>query len=196
MIFKKSSQNTKFLSQGVCIITCVACLSTAFLTGSKAESSDAISAQGARWGITLDDFTKNLGDNVRSIRFTPKDKPDYKNKLMSYITAIDNAYLSHILIIRTMTVPQTDYLFIKGKLYTILEDWHVVNAKKQDSILNDLKKRYGEASIAKDGNFSIISFNTPATKVLFYKLVYADGTAKCKVYYYTNKLFRMLIMDQ
>ena len=196
MIFKKSSQNTKSLSQAVCIIICVVFLSTAFLTASKAESSGSISAQDPRWGITLDDFTKHLGENIRYIRFTPKDKPDYKNKIMSYITAIDNAYLSHILIIRTMTVPETDYLFVKGKLYTVLEDWHVVNAKKQDSILNDLTKRYGKASIAKDGNFSITSFNTPVTKVLFYKLVYADGTAKCKVYYYTNKLFRMLIMDQ
>jgi hypothetical protein len=149
----------------------------------------------AEWGTTLDDFKKSLSGDMNVVQFTPKDQPGYKNKILNFITAIDDSYITKTIILRINTVPRTDYLFVKEKLYTKLEDWLVADKKLQDSIYNRLKSIYGEPSIQKDGNFYIYSFNSKDTKVLFYKLVYADGNAKCKVYYYTSKLFKMLIMD-
>ncbi len=147
------------------------------------------------WGTTMSDFKKDQAGKGEFIEFTPRDNPDYKNKIMSYITAIDEKLISEIVIIRQRGIPEKDFLFVKGKLCTTLEDWNMIDEDRQAGIMNELKRQYGEPSIQKEENFYINSFKSPGTNVLFYMLKQPDGKAKCKVYYYTSKLFRMLILD-
>lgn len=148
------------------------------------------------WGTSLDEFKKGLDPDRPYIQFSPAEKPDYKNKILSYITAIDENLSKEIIILRTLTAPETDYLFVKNKLYTIMENWDIVDLKKQNDIMDGLKKKFGEPSLQKDENFYIYSFNSRDSKVLLYVLKLPDDRARCRVYLYTNKLFKMLIMGQ
>ncbi len=171
----------------LCILLCL-------VFASGARDLRAAPVQEIPWGLSLAEFTGNLtGGNHRE--FKPSDMPDYKNKIMTYITAIDEKFKDEIVIVRLKGSPLCDYLFVRGKLCTKLDDWDVITEETQNRIMADLKGHYGEPSLQREENFFIYSFKSKTTNVMFYMLKGPDGRAKCKVYYYTSKLFKMLIMD-
>ncbi len=147
------------------------------------------------WGTPLDQLKKSLPSDKEATQFTPKEKPKYKNKLLSYITAIDGNLVEKIIIVRLKARPVVDYLFVNNKLYTIMENWGKVDEKTAKEIEANLNGLYGQPLVQQDKNFYIYSYNTDKTKVLCYLMKNTDGTSTCKVYYYTRKLFRMLITE-
>jgi hypothetical protein len=147
------------------------------------------------WGTQLEKVKKTLPSDKESVQFAPKDRPKYKNKILSYIIAIDNKLLDKIIVLRVKTQPVIDYLFVNDKLYTIMENWGSVDAKTEKDILAKLSGLFGQPLVQQDKNFYIYSFNSDKTKVLFYVMKSPDGKSKCKVYYYTRALFRMLITE-
>lgn len=147
------------------------------------------------WGTPLDKVKSTLPSDRESTQFTPREKPKYKNKLLSYITAIDGELVDKIIIVRLNGRPVTDYLFVNNKLYTIMENWGSIDEKTVKEIETGLNGRYGQPLVQQDKNFFIYSYNSDTTKVLYYIMKNTDGTAACKVYYYTKKLFRMLILE-
>jgi hypothetical protein len=147
------------------------------------------------WGTQLLKVKKSLPSDKESVQFTPKDRPKYKNKILSYITAIDNKLLDKIIIVRLQTQPVIDYLFVNDKLYTIMENWGSVDLKTEKEIQTKLTSLFGQPLVQQDKNFYIYSYNSDKTKVLYYLMKSPDGKSKCKVYYYTKQLFRMLITE-
>jgi hypothetical protein len=147
------------------------------------------------WGTQMLKVKKTLPSDKESVQFTPKDKPKYKNKILSYITAIDNKLLDKIIIVRVKSQPEIDYLFVNDKLYTILENWGNIDPKTEKDIQARLASIFGQPLIQQDKNFYIYSYNSDKTKVLYYLMKSPDGKSKCKVYYYTKQLFRMLITE-
>ncbi|MBP7735503.1 MAG: hypothetical protein KA369_05970 [Spirochaetes bacterium] len=147
------------------------------------------------WGTQLLKVKKSLPSDRESTQFTPKDKPKYKNKILSYITAIDNKLIDKIIILRIQSKPVIDYLFVNDKLYTIMENWGNVDPKTEKEIQANLTRQFGQPLVQQDRNFFIYSYNTDKTKVLCYLMKSTDGTSKCKVYYYAKQLFRMLITE-
>jgi len=147
------------------------------------------------WGTQLVKVKKTLPSDRESQQFSPKDRPKYKNKILSYITAIDNKLVDKIIILRVKSQPVIDYLFVNDKLYTIMENWGSVDAKTEKEILSRLSGQFGQPLVQQDKNFYIYSFNSDKTKVLYYLMKSDDGKSKCKVYYYTRQLFRMLITE-
>jgi hypothetical protein len=146
------------------------------------------------WGTQLLKVKKNLpGDKCE--QFKPSEKPKYKNKIMTYITAIDAKLIEKIIIMRVKSQPMIDYLFVNDKLYTIMESWGKVDQKTEKEIHADLVSQFGQPLLQQDKNFYIYSFNNDKTKVLYYINRLPDGTSRCKVYYYTKQLFRMLIAE-
>lgn len=147
------------------------------------------------WGTQLVKVKKTLPSDKESTQFSPKEKPKYKNKILSYITAIDNNLLDKIIIVRLQSQPVVDYLFVNDKLYTIMENWGSVDQKTEKDILAKLTGQFGQPLVQQDKNFYIYSYNTDKTKVLYYLMKSKDGKSRCKVYYYTKQLFRMLITE-
>ncbi len=147
------------------------------------------------WGTQMLKVRKTLPSDKTSTQFSPKDRPKYKNKILSYITAIDNKLLDKIIIVRLETRPVVDYLFVNDKLYTIMENWGSIDQKTEKDIQTKLSSQFGQPLVQQDKNFYIYSYNSDKTKVLYYLMKSADGTSKCKVYYYTKQLFRMLITE-
>jgi hypothetical protein len=147
------------------------------------------------WGTDLVKIKKSLPSDRESTQFTPRDKPNYKNKILSYITAIDAKLVDKIIILRLKSKPVVDYLFVNDKLYTVMENWGEVDQKTEKDILAQLSSQFGGPLVQQDKNFYIYSFNSDKTKVLYYLMKLPNGKSKCKVYYYTKQLFRMLITE-
>ncbi|OHD65815.1 MAG: hypothetical protein A2176_02020 [Spirochaetes bacterium RBG_13_51_14] len=145
------------------------------------------------WGAQLGNVKKTLPSDKELVQFTPRDDPKYENKIMSYIIAIDNNLIDKILIVRVKSQPVIDYLFVSDKLYTVMENWGEVDQKTEKNIQSRLASQFGEPLVQKDNNFYIYSFKSDKTKVLCYVMKLSDGKSKCKVYYYTKQLFKMLI---
>ncbi|MFC1669300.1 hypothetical protein ACFL20_02840, partial [Spirochaetota bacterium] len=80
-------------------------------------------------------------------------------------------------------------------LCTALENWGEITLGSEKSLLKLVTSKFGKPSVQKERNFHIYSFKNKNTKVLFYRLKLQNGKVKCKIYYYTKKLFRMLIME-
>ncbi|HOO72816.1 MAG TPA: hypothetical protein PK926_13755 [Spirochaetota bacterium] len=167
------------------------CLSLAVLSAALPAGPEN---QEIPWGVSLSDFKKN-NPAGQFQEFSPRDNPEYKNKIMTFITAIDEKFKNEIIILRQKGAPMREYLFVRGKLCSKVDDWDVIPEDRQNSVMTQLKQLYGEPSIQKEDNFYINAFKSKTTNVLFYMLKHPDGSAKCKVYYYTSKLFRMLIME-
>lgn len=174
----------KSFRRALCAITVIlACISRLY------------AAPAYEWGTPLDQLKKSLPSDKETTQFTPKEKPNYKNKLLSYITAIDGNLVDKIIIVRLKSRPAMDYLFVNNKLYTIMENWGKVDEKTQKEIETNLSGQFGQPLVQQDKNFYIYSYNSDKTKVLYYIMKNTDGTSTCKVYYYTRKLFRMLITE-
>ena len=147
------------------------------------------------WGTPFINIKKALPSDKETMQFSPYDKPKYKNKILEYIKGIHEKFLAKTIILRVKSKPEIDYVFINKKLYTIMENWGKINAQTEKDIQYRLTNRFGKPHVQKDNNFYIYSYNNDKTKVLFYLLKQPGGQAKCKVYYYTKKLFRMLLTE-
>jgi len=147
------------------------------------------------WGAMLIKVKNTLPPDTSFTEFSPSEKPDYKNKILSYITAIDNKLYDKIVILRIKSNPETDYLFVNNKLYSIIENWGTIDQHAEKEILSNLTKQFGKTQLQKDNNFYIYSYNSDRTKVLCYLIKLPDKRSTCKVYYYTRQLFRMLISE-
>lgn len=147
------------------------------------------------WGISMAAVRKGIPSSAATVQFTPAEDPEYENKIMSYITAIDADLVKKITIVRVKSQPVTDYLFVGDRLYTIMESWGEIDAGKGKTIETTLSGKYGAPLVQQDKNFYIYSYKNDKTKVLYYLTKISDTRSKCTVYYYTKKLFRALIME-
>jgi len=174
----------------ICGTVCAVILS--FLSISHIAAGETLKYE---WGTQLQKFKHTLPSDKEWEQFKPSDKPKYKNKILSYITAIDNKLIDKVVIVRIKSQPVVDYLFVNDKLYTIMENWGKVQQKTEMEILSKLISQYGQPVIQQDKNFYIYSYNTDKTKVLFYLVRLPEAKSSCKVYYYTKQLFRFLIVE-
>ena len=168
-------------------------------TGAALALTFALSAAFAgadyEWGSSMATVRKGVPAGAPTVQFTPSEDPEYENKIMSYITAIDAELIRKITIIRVKSQPVSDYLFVGDRLYTIMESWGEVEARRGKEIETALTGRYGAPLVQQDKNLSIYSYNNDTTKLLYYLMKVSDTRSKCTVYYYTKKLFRILIME-
>jgi hypothetical protein len=148
-----------------------------------------------QWGITLNQVMSSLPTDKKITQFNPKQKENYSNKIMSYIIAIDNTLEEKITIVRINSQPVVDYLFINNTLYSVMEDWNDIDSSVEKNIKDNLEKKFSTPNLQQENNKLIYSFSDEKTKVLYYVLNFPNNKNNCAVYYYTKKLFRMLMMD-
>jgi len=148
------------------------------------------------WGVKMNSLvSQNKSSGITLRRFTPGERPRYRNKIMRYILSVDPTVESKMVVMRHRASIIRDYLFVNQRLYTVLDDLGNIHAPAVDVLLQRLKGRFGPPSVEKNGQTTIRSYKRGDTKVLFYSKVLGNGSHKCKVYYYATSMFRMLIMD-
>jgi hypothetical protein len=144
------------------------------------------------WGISKEEVIK---------RYLPKDKkyiqfdatrPNYENKIMNYIIAIDRDLKQKIKILRSSEKPVRDFLFVNDKLYSVLENQGILSSKKQSKLIEYLTSQFGTPTIQHDKRMTIYSFKGIKTKVLLLSNTGSVNT-ECKIYFYASNLFKMLI---
>ncbi|HDP80976.1 MAG TPA: hypothetical protein ENN21_09065 [Spirochaetes bacterium] len=149
----------------------------------------------ARWGTEKSVITQELtASHVQYREFTPRSNPQYENKIMSYILAIDGSLAERMSIVRTRTSPIRDYLMVKNRLYSVMEDHGTITRAQADGIVNKLTASYGTPHPQKSPEMKIYSFEKSGTKVLM-MLYRKPVNMDCRVYYYSSGLFRMLITE-
>jgi len=151
--------------------------------------------QPAQWGAEKAVITRELtASHVQYREFTPQSSPNYENKIMSYILAIDGSLAERMHIVRTRTSPVRDYLMVKNRLYSVMEDHGTITRAQSDGIVSKLTASYGTPHLQKSPSMKIYSFEKSGTKVLM--MVYRKPVnMDCRVYYYSSGLFRMLITE-
>jgi hypothetical protein len=159
-----------------------------------AQANPQTARSGFDWGIGIDKLRKALPPD-KTETFTPKEKPKYTNKIMSYITAIDSALAEKIIILRHQSSPVIDYLFVNGRLYTIMEQYDSLSESEVKEIQTRLTGLYGQPQAQQEKDLTIYSYASDTTKALFYLKKTGNGKSKSRVYYYAKKLFRMLILE-
>ncbi len=151
--------------------------------------------QKLEWGIQFEEITKDIPQNVKQTVFTPKQKPEYTNKILSFIIAIDEKYSDKIKILKAVSSNTADFLFFNNKLYSTLIEWENIDDKSIKKIEAELLASFGNPSAQQSDNLLINSYANSTTKVLLYKKKTGDGKWSCRIYYYAKKLFKMLILE-
>lgn len=146
------------------------------------------------WGISKEETIKRHLPSGNYTSFSPATKPEYDNKILSFILAINSDIKDKILIIRGEGNPQRDYLLIRDKLYSVMENYGVISSSDFEKVISKLSADYKTPNIQKDKNTVTYSFYGKDTKVLV--LSYEkQKLVDCRVYHYASKLFRILISE-
>ncbi len=146
------------------------------------------------WGISRKAIIDAYISPREYTEFRHSERPDYQNKIMNYIIAINSALSDKITIIRSKSDPEKDFLLVNNKLCSVLEDYNRLSHSSLASIISNLSGRYKQPSIQKDRDLTIYSFFDNRTKIIVIAQD-KDRLVSCKVYYYSSKLFRMLLSE-
>jgi len=143
------------------------------------------------WGISKEETIRRYASQNHRM-LTPASDPSYKNKIMSYIIAIDQDLKPKIAIIRSSNGIVRDFLLIDNTLYSVLERHGIITPEKRDDIVKTLTAKFGSPSIQRDKKITIYSFMGEETKAL---LILHDRSSdtQCTIYFYARNLFKMLI---
>lgn len=151
-------------------------------------------AETYNWGMCKDDVVKKHLGAASYSSFSPSAKPEYDNKILNFILAINNDTKEKISIMRSAGVPERDYLLINGKLYSVLENYGAIPSSGLDRVIGELSSTYKSPTVQKDKNMVTYSFYGKDTKVLVLSSQ-KQNLVDCKVYHYAGKLFRILISE-
>jgi hypothetical protein len=146
------------------------------------------------WGISRTAIIESYISPREYTEFRHTERPDYQNKIMNYIIAINSALSDKITIIRSKSDPEKDFLLVNNKLCSVLENYNRLSHSSLSSIISNLSGRYKQPSIQKDRDLTIYSFFNNKTKVIVIAQD-KDRLVSCKVYYYSSRLFRMLLSE-
>lgn len=164
-----------------------------------ASSYSSVSAQEypqkLAWGTPYDEISKQIPADANRSVFTPRQKPEYTNKILSFITAIDENYSDKIRILKVVSSNTADFLFFNNKLYSTLIEWDSIDDKAMKKIEAELLASFGSPTVQQSENLTISSYANATSKVLLYKKKTKDGKWSTRVYYYAKRLFKMLILE-
>ncbi len=156
----------------------------------------AASIPSFKWGMKMHELQQSTtSSGIALRRFSPQERPRYKNKIMRYILSVDPTVDSKMIVMRHRGKVIRDYLFVNQRLYTVLDDMGEISGEEVREIVRSLNGKFGKATVEKDKYLTVRSYKNSSTKVMFYSKLVDDGKYKCKIYFYATSMFRMLIMD-
>lgn len=145
------------------------------------------------WGTGQQNFINSL-TSTDYVIFRPEDKPEYKNRIISFFNAMGGDGV-RVNILRISGSPEKDYCFFNNMLYSVSEDWGNTTLKNADSIIRQIENRYKIKNIDKKDETTIITFEKDKNKIILYKKPVDYNCIKLRVFYYTNNIFNILLKD-
>jgi hypothetical protein len=134
------------------------------------------------WGIQQQNFINSLASAEYTI-FRPSEKPDYKNRIISFFYAMGGDCVS-VNILRVKGMPEIDYCFFNNMLYSVSEDWGNISTKSTDSIIKKIENGYSVNNIDNKDHTTIITFEKNKNKIILYKKPIDRDIVKLRIFYY------------
>lgn len=147
---------------------------------------------GYTWGMTMEAF-RSANSATEFTPFNPKTTADYTNRIMTYIIGIDATTKDKMEVLRLKSGPVRDYLFVDKKLFSVMDDHGETTVKNVKDLREALSARFGHYEVKKDYGLLVYSYSDRKTRVLLYAKTVDDNLVKCRIYYYPEKLFMMLL---
>ncbi len=146
------------------------------------------------WEMDENQLRKMIPGKREFSYFDPNKQLEYKNRIFSLFTSmgINQEYLN---IMRLHGYPMIDFMFYRGKLYSATEDWRNAKNGDLDKLKTDLQKRYGQPETAGRDDLTIYTYKKDRTVVILYSRKNDNLTSRCKVYYYSKKIFNRLFAE-
>jgi len=146
------------------------------------------------WGKNSEQLKKLVSKDKRIYSFDPAKQLRYRNRIYSLFTSmgVNSEYIN---ILRLEGNPLIDFMFYKNKLYSATEDWRNTKKSNIEKLKIMLKKRYGKADIQFKDDLTIYSYKKNRTVVILYTKEIDNSSSRCKVYYYSKKIFNTLFAE-
>lgn len=141
------------------------------------------------WGTEYISFIKKIPADRKYREFKPSDRPGYSNRIINFLKSIDPGVKNDLKILRIPGKPATDYLFMKNRLYSVTENWGIVDKSLAEKILQSLLKKYKKPVKKEKGTLSIYTFVKGRTKIILYQKPQDNFTVKVRLYTYSMDLF-------
>lgn len=145
------------------------------------------------WGIKQQNFINSLVSTDYTI-FRPEEKPEYKNRIISFFNAMGGENVS-VKVVRITGIPEKDYCFFNNMLYSVSEDWGSISIQNADSIIKKIEKNYSVKNTEKKEYTTIITFEKDRNKIILYKKPSENNCIKLRLFYYNNDIFNILLKD-
>ena len=151
--------------------------------------------KGPEWGLTYKAVSGKAPKGIKSETFSPVEKQDYQNAILSHLSGINSDLNGKTVIYRLLTVPVKDYIFIHNKLYLISYQWVDASDRMEREIADTIGREYGTPHVKKSKTETIYTYSRETTQVIMYKTIDEKGMIKYQIYYYPKSLFRILFRE-
>ncbi len=144
------------------------------------------------WGTEYISFIRKIPAHSTYREFKPSDRPGYSNRIINFMMTIDPEIKNDLKILRIPGKPAADYLFVKNRLYSVTENWGIVDKSLAEKILQSLLKEYRKPEKKEKGLLSIYTFVKGRTKIILYQKPQDNFTVKVRLYIYSMDLFSFM----
>lgn len=158
-------------------------------------NADADNSFEKYWGKDYSSFIASIEKTAEYTVFNPEEKPDYKNRIVGFITSLNSESKKDLKVVRVMAKPETDYLFFNRRLCAVTENMGVIPLKTGENLLKDLTRKYGHPEKEKKSSLYVYTFRRGRTRVILYQQLIDNSRMRCRVYGYTNDIFNSLFSD-
>ena len=144
------------------------------------------------WRANLKDIQHKMPDPVI---FKLGDKPDYQNKIISHLVSLDEGIKGRIIVLRTGSNPQKDFIFMDDRLCSVLYEWEDKPADLFSSLEKELARRYGPSESSDDDGSKTRSYKNNRTCAMLTRRPSGGRGIDIRLYLYPRNLFYFLLQQ-
>jgi hypothetical protein len=146
------------------------------------------------WGLKSSELINRLSISSFST-FKPGENPSYNNKIIDFFCTINPEIKSSITILRSPGKPERDFCFFNERLYSISEEWDLIEINSAKRLINAVKEKYPLVSTEEKPAETIYNFKKNKTKVYLYRKAVDKDSVSIRIYYYSTDLFGILLRE-
>jgi len=144
------------------------------------------------WNSTLEENRAKLPSSATNTLFALRDHPEYKNRILTHLLALDDSLKGRIVILRTCKYPVEDRIFIDNKLSCLLYEWNGLTDAQVRALRDEIGRIYG-IPLTAGGDTAPVTFSRGDTSGLVTYKYSPEGGLDMRLYLYARSLYRRLL---
>ena len=145
------------------------------------------------WRISQQQVLETLPAGSNHELFTPKQKPEYKNRIINHLMSIDETIEGRMVVLQTGINPRRDYVFLDNSLCIILYQWDDMPGETLSLLLHELERQYGQPQTGADESLPSLSYRNNKSCALLIKRQSSGKGTDVRLYLYPKNLFYILL---